>query len=118
MEQISKHWGEMLFKDKIKRFKFFICANMILATIIGIYAQSITYYIVGDSLARVSLLYLLTLLTAISIILFLATPILIYVFIKKTATKKQVFIPYIIANILIGILTSMFSLFVLIMSWG
>ncbi len=30
---------------------------IILATIIGIYAQDITYYMVGDTLARTSLIY-------------------------------------------------------------
>lgn len=108
----------MLFKDKVKKFKFFVFVNIILATIIGVYAQDISYYIVGDSLARNQLLYWLTILTVISIALFLATPIFIYMVIKKLEIKKHVFTPYLIANGLIGILTSNFSIFVLAMSWG
>lgn len=107
-----------MLKDKVKKFKVFICVNIILATLIGVYAQNITCYIVGDSLARNPVLYWLTILTVLSVVLFVATPILIYRFIKKTSVEKCVFIPYLIANSLIGILTSIFSIFVLVMSWG
>ncbi|MDU5022142.1 MAG: hypothetical protein E6269_16500 [Clostridiales bacterium] len=108
----------MLFKDKIKIFKFFICGNIILATIIGIYAQGIASYIIGDSLSGYLYLYWLTILTVISIVLFLIVPILTYRFVKKSATKKQIFTLYLIANSFIGILTSMFSIFVLVMTCG
>lgn len=110
-----------MLKDKVKKFKFFICVNIILATIIGVYAQDITSYIVGDYLLSISglyYLYPLTILTVLSIVLFLATPILIYRFVKKSSVEKQTFTLYLIANTLIGILTSMFSIFVLVMSWG
>lgn len=110
-----------MLKDKVRKFKFFICVNIILATIIGVYAQDITSYIVGDYLLSISglyYLYPLTILTVLSIVLFLATPILIYRFVKKSSVEKQTFILYLIANTLIGILTSMFSIFVLVMSWG
>lgn len=110
-----------MLKDKVKKFKFFICVNIILATIIGVYAQDITSYIVGDYLLSISglyYLYPLTILTVLSIVLFLATPILIYRFVKKSSVEKQTFTLYLIANNLIGILTSMFSVFVLVMSWG
>lgn len=108
----------MMLKDKIKKFKFFICVNIILATILGVYAQDIDYYIVGDHFNSISelYLYLLTILTVLSIALFITTPILIYRFTKKTSVEKQIFTIYQIANILIGLQTSMFSLFVLGMS--
>ena|GEM_PF-1224005 len=114
-----------MLKDKIKKFKFFICVNIILATIIGVYAQDIdyyivdtAYYIVGNHFNSISelYLYLLTILTVLSIALFITTPILIYRFTKKTSVEKQIFTIYQIANILIGLQTSMFSLFVLGMS--
>ncbi|MGL5692820.1 MAG: hypothetical protein ACRCXA_01995 [Peptostreptococcaceae bacterium] len=108
----------MLIESKVKKFKFFICINIILATIIGVYAQDITYYIIDDSLARNTFLYWLTILTVLSIVLFLVTPILIYRFVEKISTEKRIFIPYLIVNSLIGILTSIFSIFVLVMSWG
>ncbi|WP_419749405.1 hypothetical protein [Terrisporobacter petrolearius] len=109
-----------MLKDKIKKFKFFICVNILLATIIGVYAQDIAYYIVDDySVSSSELyLYLLTILTVLSIALFFTTPVLIYRFIKKTSVEKQIFTIYQIANILIGLQTSMSSLFVLGMSCG
>lgn len=105
-------------KNKVKIIKFFIWLNILFATIIGIYAQSITYHIVGDSLARDSLLFWLTILTVTSIVLFLVTPILICNVINKLRIEKQIFAPHLIANYVIGFSTSIFSIFVLVMSWG
>lgn len=107
-----------MFKDRIKRFKFYICVNIILATIIGIYAQDIASYVIGDSLSGYLYLQWLTILTVISIVLFLVVPILIYKFVEKSALEKQIFTLYLIANSFIGILTSMFSIFILIMTYG
>ena len=61
----------MIIKDKIKKFRIFIFINIILATVIGIYAQDIAYYIVGDYSVNIAQLYLyiLTVLTILSIIL-------------------------------------------------
>ncbi len=75
-----------MLKGKIKKFKLFICVNIILATIIGVYAQDIAYYIVDDYSVSISelYLYLLTILTVLSIALFITTPILIYRFTKKS----------------------------------
>lgn len=115
---MEKLGGGILLKDKVKKLKFFICVNIILATLIGVYAQNVTYRIVGDYLDRNPILYCLTMLTTLSIVLFMATPIVIDKFIKKSSVEKRVFIPYLIANGLIGIVTSMFSIFVLVMSYG
>ena len=76
---------KILLKDKVKKFKFFICVSIICATLMGVYAQNITYYIVGDSFDMNPLLYWLTILTALSIILFIVTSILIYWLIKKSS---------------------------------
>lgn len=107
-----------MLKDKVKNLKFFICINIILATLMGVYAQGITCYIVGDYLDRNIVLYWLTILTVLSIVLFVATHIVINIIIGKISIEKVVFKPYLIANGLIGILTSVFSIFVLVMSWG
>lgn len=107
-----------MFINKVRKFEIFVSINIILATIIGIYAQDITYYIVGDTLARTSLLYCLTIVTVISIVLFLTPPLLIYNGIKQSKLSKPVFIKYLMADAIIGSLTSIWSLFVLIMCWG
>lgn len=104
--------------NKVKKFEIFTSINIILATIIGIYAQDITYYIVGDTLASTALLYCLTIVTVISILLFLTPPLLIYNGIKKSKLSKRVFIKYLMVDAIIGSLTSVWSLLVLIMCWG
>ena len=111
----------MIIKDKIKEFRIFIFINIILATVIGNYAQNIAYYIVGYYSINTAQLYLyiLTVLTTLSIILFLVIPILIHLFMKKHQLKDE-YLLYIllVVDISIGILTSIFSVFVLAMSWG
>ena len=111
----------MIIKDKIKEFRIFIFINIILATVIGTYAQNIASYVVGDYSINITQLYLyiLTVLTTLSIILFLIIPILIHLFMKKHQLKDE-YLLYIllVVDISIGILTSIFSVFVLAMSWG
>lgn len=99
--------------DFIKRLKIFICGSIALATLLGLKAQYIAYYI-GNHIEKISPLYCLTVLTVISIILFLITHLLIYKFIQK----QKKFDPYIIINSIVGIYVSSFSLFVMIMWWG
>lgn len=111
----------MIIKDKIKKFRIIIFINIILATVIGIYAQNIASYIVADYSINTAQLYLyiLTVLTTLSIILFLVIPILIHLFVKKHQLKDEYLLYiFLVADISIGILTSIFSVFVLAMSWG
>ena len=105
--------------EKITRFKFFVCVNIILATIMGGDAQDIAYYIVGNSPNTTQIyLNLLTILTVLSVGLFVVTPIGIYIFIKKTSVDDFILNLCLIADIAIGALTSVFSIFVMAMSWG
>lgn len=105
--------------EKITRFKFFVCVSIILATIMGVYAQDIAYYIVGNSPNTTQIyLNLLTILTVLSVGLFVVTPIGIYIFIKKTSVDDLILNLCLIADIAIGALTSVFSIFVMAMSWG
>ena len=108
-----------MINEKIKRFKFFVCVSIILATIMGGYAQDIAYYIVGNSPNTTQIyLNLLTILTVLSVGLFVVTPIGIYIFIKKTSVDDLILNLCLIADIAIGALTSVFSIFVMAMSWG
>lgn len=82
--------GQILAKDKsknykvysMKRFKILMYWNMFLATILGIFGQWIAYYI-SNNMVKVPTVYCLTVLTVISILLFLIIPILIYRCMKK-----------------------------------
>ena len=112
-------------KEKTKGYKAYstkkvtiiICVIMLVAIILGVYGQSIAYYI-SDTVEWVSPIYCLTALTVISITLFLITPILIYRYMKIEGHNKPKLIPFIIISSLIGTLISMFSLFATIMWWG
>ncbi|MEF2899985.1 MAG: hypothetical protein U0N84_00775 [Terrisporobacter sp.] len=105
--------------EKVTRFKFFVCVSIILATIMGVYAQDIAYYIVGNSPNTTQIyLNLLTILTVLSVGLFVVTPIGIYIFIKKTSVDDLILNLCLIADIAIGALTSVFSIFVMAMIWG
>ena len=85
----------------------------------GGYAQDIAYYIVGNSPNTTQIyLNLLTILTVLSVGLFVVTPIGIYIFIKKTSVDDLILNLCLIADIAIGALTSVFSIFVMAMSWG
>lgn len=109
----------MIFKDKIKEFKLFICLIILLATILGVYAQQIALYCSGEYGVHTELaLIILTISTIVSILLFITVPISIYIFMKKVTVKKRVFVMYIVADILIAIPTTMFSVFALLMNWG
>lgn len=101
----------------MKKIKLLMCASIALATIFGVYAQSISYYI-SNTFVKISPLYCLTIITMISIALFLIPPILILKAIKNQKIKEKGFTPYLIISSLIGVLVSIFSLFVLIMWWS
>lgn len=79
---------------KIKFFiiEFFIYINIIVATILGIYCQSLSYAI-NDKIEKISPLYWLTILTIISILLFLTNHRLIHKYINMQ--EKERYVPYI-----------------------
>jgi membrane protein YdbS with pleckstrin-like domain len=91
--------------------------SMIMALVLGIYGQSITYYI-NENIIEVSLVYCLTALTITSILLFVIPPILAYKLNKKRQIEKKELDIYCGLNLIIGIFISIWSLFVLIMWWG
>ncbi|GAA0116214.1 hypothetical protein [Clostridium senegalense] len=42
---MSKEQSKNYKVDSIKKFKIFMCGNILLATILGVFAQDIAYYI-------------------------------------------------------------------------
>ncbi len=89
--------------------------SIILAAALGVYGQWISYYIT-EIIVEISPLYYLTTITMISILLFLATPILAYT-LNKDSEKNSFAIPNGI-NGCIDIPITFWSLFVLVMWWG
>ena len=105
-----------MIKEKLKSL-FYLYIAMIIATLLGVYGQSITYYIY-ENIAKISLEYCITVITMISISLFILPPILIFKSNRKDGITNKKFDIYYIINIMIGGTTSTFSLFVMIMWWG
>ena len=112
--------GSVLKVNTEAKFKWFIVISVILASITGIYGQSITYYIVDNLFGRevLSLVGCLTILTIISVLLFLIPAILIWVGIKKLKLSKQIFSKYLLTDVIIGCFTSFWSILILIAWWG
>jgi hypothetical protein len=94
-----------------------IFGSLILATILGIFGERITYFIY-DNFAKTDLIYCLTTLTITSILLYLVAVLLTYIAIKRRILDKNKFPIYFLIIGFIGILTSRWSLFVLAMWWG
>ncbi|MFC9601824.1 hypothetical protein ACFTQL_29470 [Peribacillus butanolivorans] len=94
-----------------------ILGSIILATILGIFGQGISYFM-NENIAKIYPVYYLTGLTMISVFLYLVTPVLTYISIKKQKIEKDKFGVYPLAICAIGLPTSLWSLFVLAMWWG
>ncbi|MDM5215097.1 hypothetical protein QUF94_27675 [Peribacillus sp. NJ4] len=90
-----------------------ILGSIILATILGIFGQGISYFM-NENIAKIYPIYYLTGLTMISVFLYLVT----YISIKKQKIVKDKFGVYPLAICAIGLPTSLWSLFVLAMWWG
>jgi len=103
-----------LLKGKNHTKWFVMYGIIILATMLGVYGQDISYYI-NNSIDNFSPLFYLTIITLLSILLFLIPPMLITRFNKKQKNEVEIFNLYFGFNAVIGAMTSAFSLFVLVM---
>lgn len=101
----------------MKKLKIIIFLSIIIATVLGIYAQDISYFIDGN-LMDISLIHSITIITVVSMLLYLATPILVYKHTKKQKTPKKNLSFYLWANSILGIPISAWSFFVMVMWWG
>ncbi|GKU82574.1 hypothetical protein [Niallia sp. NCCP-28] len=94
--------------------KIILLGGLITATLLGIFGQDIAYWF--ENIVNIDALYNLTIITVLSISIYLITILLAYVFFKKI--NKQIFYSYIAIIVLIGLLTTLWSIFVLAMWWG
>ncbi len=104
----------MLFKDKYQNLAYLA---LVIAIILGVYAQDITYYI-NKNIINMPLGLLIIIITIISLLLFIAPSILINKNNKKTGEIDKVMKIYMIINVLIAVPVSAFSIFVMIMWQG
>ena len=98
---------------KASKSIFVLYATTIIASLLGIYGQDISYFIYNN-IGKFPLEYCITVITITSIILFIIPHILS---LRWNARDKKIELYYII-NLLAGGTISVFSMFVLIMWWG
>lgn len=99
------------------KIKIFAYTTMIIATILGAWAQDIAYYM-NNNIIELNPIYYLTAITIISIFLFLLPQILIYNLNKRQDNEDKGLAIYLSINILLAFTISSWSLFVMIMWWG
>ncbi|MFS0765794.1 hypothetical protein [Peribacillus phoenicis] len=94
-----------------------IVGSFVLATVLGIYGQDLSYYM-DRTIVEISPIYYLTGLTGLSIFLYLAALSLTFLFYKKQKIQKDKFGIYLAVICMIGTATSLWSTFVTAMWWG
>lgn len=92
-----------------------IFGSLVLATLFGVYGQGMAYFL-NESFIEIHSIYSLSVLTILSIILFLISFVLSYHQYKKRKIKKNRIVLNI--SVFIGLPVSCWSLFVLAMWWG
>lgn len=73
----------------MKKWHFFIWGLILIATVLGVYGQSLAYFVDENIAITIYPVYSLTILTAISILLYLVTPLLIYSLAKVKKIDKK-----------------------------
>lgn len=101
----------------MKKSNIIIIGSLILAIILGLWGQSIAYFL-HHNFVDILPIYYLTALTIISIILFLSSFILSFLQFKNNKTIEEKTLPLHFVIALISVVTSLWSLFVLIVWWS
>lgn len=101
----------------MRKANIIIFGSLILATIFGIFGQGMAYFL-KENFVEISPIYYLTVLTIISIFLYLSCFVLTYLQYKKQRINKGRLKIYFSVFGCISLLTSCWSLFVLAMWWG
>jgi hypothetical protein len=107
----QEEWG-------LKKGHFLVWMFMIIATILGVFGQNLTYFADEHIVNTNHMVYYLTFFTGISILLYLVTPFLAYLLIKAKKIDKVYTSAYIFGFGMIGICVSLWSFFVCVMWWG
>ncbi|ULT59492.1 hypothetical protein L1999_13615 [Neobacillus drentensis] len=102
----------------MKKVHFFIWMLMIVATVLGVYGQSLAYY-VDENIANTNHpIYYVTVFTVSSVILYFVTFLLAYLLKRGKKIDNKVTSIYIYGFGMIGIGVSLWSVFVCVMWWG
>lgn len=103
---------------ELKKVHFFIWMLMITATVLGVYGQSLAYFVDAHLGNTNPPIYYVTLFTVISVLLYFVALLLAYLMIKVKKVNKKFTNIYIYGIGIIGICVSMWSIFVCAMWWG
>lgn len=91
---------------------------MTIATVLGIYGQSLAYY-VDEQIANTNrAVHYLTIFTFISVFIYIVTPLLAYLMIKVKKIGGKFTLLYIFGFGMIGTCVSIWSVFICAMWWG
>jgi len=100
-----------------KKTTAIILGSLILATIFGVFGQGMAYFL-NENFAKIPPIYYLTVLTIISVFLYLISFVMTYLQYKKQGIEEVKLVSYFSVIGCIGILTSCWSILVLAMWWG
>lgn len=101
----------------MKKTNAIVLGSLILATVFGVFGQGMAYFL-NENFAKISPIYYLTILTIISVFLYLISIVMTYFQYKKKGIEEVKLVSYFSVISCIGLLTSCWSLFVLAMWWG
>ena len=101
----------------MRKLGLFIILLTVIAALVGIFGQDIAYFL-GETVAILDPIRALTMVTILSISLFLFTFILATIFFMQQRIDTKVYLLLIVLLLVIGILVTIWSLFVLAMWWG
>lgn len=90
--------------------------SLTFATILGIFGQRIAHFIYY--VLEFNPVYSLTIITIISVFLYLTIPLLGYILVKKQKVEKHSLLGFTVIVFSIGLPVSLWSLFVLVMWFG
>lgn len=95
----------------------FIFGNILIASILGIWGQSIAYGL-HDLFGQIDAFRYLAVATIVSIVMFIANPLFIFRFILREKITPKTGVISVIVTVLFGIPISVSALFILAMWWS
>src|SRR3954471_18729603 len=96
---------------ELKKGHFFIWMLIIIATVLGVYGQSLAYFLDEHMANTISTVYYLTIFTVISVLIYLVTPLIAYFMVRVKKIDKKFTHIYIFGFGMIGLCVSMWSIF-------
>lgn len=104
----------MFFRDKNQNYVYMA---LIIAIVLGVYAQDITYYI-SENVINIPRGLCIAIITIISLSLFIIPSVIIIKNKKNSGNIDKIMKIYLMINAIVGVPVSAFSIFVMLMWMG